>query len=111
MIEEGTTLVEVTAIDQEEPLRVDAQPEPESAPAPAGLYVQVGAFGDIENARRRYSQLREGGIVPAFVHEDTTRSPALYRVRIGPIADVVEYDTIVQQLQQLGISETHLVSD
>ncbi len=111
MIEAGTTLVEVTAIDHEEPIRAGARPEPESAPEAVGLYVQVGAFGSVENARRRYSQLTEGGIRPAFVHEDTSRSPALYRVRIGPIADVLEYDTIVQQLQQLGISETHLVSD
>lgn len=111
MIADGTTLVEVTAVDHEEPLRVGGQPEPDSAPEPAGLYVQVGAFGSIENARRRYSQLTEGGIRPAFVHEDTGGSPARYRVRIGPIADVLEYDTIVQQLLELGISETHLVSD
>lgn len=111
MIEEGTTLVEVTAIDHQEPLRAGPAAAPASAPEAMDLYVQVGAFGDIENARRRHDQLLEGGVRPAFVHEDTTRNPALYRVRIGPIADVVEYDTIVQQLQQLGISETHLVSE
>lgn len=111
MVDEGTTLVEVTAIDHQEPLQVGAPPAPETSSEILDVYVQVGAFGDIKNARRRYSQLLEGGIRPAFVHEDTTRKPALYRVRIGPIADVLEYDTIVQQLQQLGISETHLVSE
>jgi hypothetical protein len=32
-------------------------------------------------------------------------------VRIGPIANVSEYDSIVEQLQRLGISETHLVTE
>jgi hypothetical protein len=53
--------------------------------------------------------LRDGGVGPAFVHEDVAQ--ALYRVRIGPIADVTQYDSIVAQLERLGISETHLVTE
>ena len=73
--------------------------------------MQVGAFGEPENARRRFNQLRDVGIDKAFVHEDTSTSPALYRVRIGPIGDVHQYDSIVEQLQNVGISETHLVTE
>ena len=112
MIEDGTTLVEVTALAHDEPRLVRAEPEQATRPeVPTGIYVQVGAFGDAENARRRFSMLQDGGIAPAFVHEDASGAAALYRVRIGPIADVVEYDSLVERLQELGISETHLVTE
>jgi rare lipoprotein A len=73
--------------------------------------VQVGAFGEPENARRRFAMLRDNGIERAFVHKDGSASPAIYRVRIGPIASVMQYDSIVEQLQGVGISESHLVSE
>lgn len=126
MITTGTSLVEVTAISFDEPPKQPAQPiiastpvkkkppEPESS-APvtnqSTVYVQVGAFGDAENARKRFALLRSGGIGDAFVLEDNSTSPALYRIRIGPIADVLQYDNLVAQLQDLGISDTHLVTD
>jgi rare lipoprotein A len=112
MIRDGTSLVEITTIDFEEPtqLALSSNVGGERA-ADAGIYVQVGAFGDAENAKRRFAMLREGGIKSLFMHEDAATSPALYRVRIGPIADVVQYDSIVEQLQRLGISETHLVTE
>lgn len=117
MIKDGTSLVEVTAISFDEPpprmVTQKSDPPPSStAPEPEHrIFVQVGAFGEINNARRRYRLLREGGIEPAFVHEDRSTSPTLYRVRIGPIADVTQYDSIVAQLQKLGITETHLVTE
>jgi rare lipoprotein A len=117
MIRDGTTLVEVTAIgyeelESDEPARqVRLESPAEILPPDASIYVQVGAFGDAENARRRHSMLRDSGIGAAFVHEDAAGSRALYRVRIGPIANVSEYDSIVEQLQRLGISETHLVTE
>lgn len=115
MITAGTSLVEVTAISFDEPPPM--QPADEiavdnpAAEAAEYIFVQVGAFGEPENARRRFSMLRDVGIDRAFVYEDRNTSPALYRVRIGPIADVLQYDSIVEQLQRIGISETHLVTE
>ena len=123
MIRTGTSLVEVTAISFDEPPRrptvaskpIKNQPEETESTTPTSnesiVYLQVGAFGDAENARRRFALLRIGGIGDAFVLEDNSTSPALYRIRIGPIADILQYDTLVAQLQNLGISETHLVTD
>lgn len=117
MIRDGTGLVEVSAIgydelDSSEPARQVRLENPEEILSPdASIYVQVGAFGNAENARRRYAMLRDGGVGPAFVHEDAAGPQALYRVRIGPIADVTQYDSIVAQLERLGISETHLVTE
>ena len=123
MIRQGTSLVEVTAISFDTPpspppvarAPTEVKPVKTKAIVPQNtevdIYVQVGAFGDAENARRRFALLRTGGVGNAFVLEDYSQSPALYRVRIGPIADVVQYDSLVVRLQNLGISETHLVTE
>ena len=115
MVRDGTSLVEVTAISFDEPpagtMRA-ASPPPKPRAEPAGsIFVQVGAFGEIGNARRRYAMLQDGGIGPLKVHEDKSASQTLYRVRIGPIANVIQYDSIVEELQRLGITETHLVTE
>jgi rare lipoprotein A len=123
MIKTGTSLVEVTAISFDESPNKPAAAATTAAKAPerskttappereSTVYVQVGAFGDTENARRRFALLRSGGIANAFVLEDLSTQPALYRIRIGPIADVLQYDNLVSQLENLGISETHLVTE
>jgi len=114
IIKDGTGLVEVTAIsfDDSPPRTVASTNVSKPAAEPgANIFVQVGAFGELNNARRRFALLRDGGIRSAFVRKDSSSSPTLYRVRIGPIADVTQYDSIVAELQRLGITETHLVTE
>ena len=113
MVRDGTTLVEVTAIsyDQASTSRTAATPQRPANAQAAKLFVQVGAFGDRNNAQRRYRMLRNNGIEKVFMHEDTRRSAALYRVRIGPIATVEQYDSLVARLRNMGIADSHLVSD
>ncbi len=121
MVQEGTSLVEVTAIGFDDttgdrPVRIA---EPSTAPAaPAAeeqienrIFVQVGAFGDHGNAARRLAMLTRSGIGNAFIHEDRSVSPALYRVRVGPLADVVQYDVLVEELDNIGITDPYLISD
>lgn len=114
MIRSGTGLVEVTAISFDEPPPQAEVPDvvelTQDVPTD-NIYVQVGAFGEAENARRRFILLHDVGIEQAFVHLDHSTTPALYRVRIGPIDDVMHYDSIVERLQNIGISDTHLVTD
>ncbi len=115
MIRDGTSLVEVTAISFDKPLRGAfraSKPRPGQATQVDGsLFVQVGAFGEVNNARRRYSLLRDKGIGPLKIYADKRAPATLYRVRIGPIADVIQYDSIVEELQRLGITETHLITE
>ena len=117
MVRDGTSLVEVTAISFDDP-PAGTRPvnmtsaHPASTPDPEDdIFVQVGAIGEVGNARRRYALLRDRGIGPLKVYQDKSTSPALYRVRIGPIADVVQYDSVVEKLQRMGITDTHLVTD
>ena len=110
MIKDGTSLVEVTALSVDDPPRYARQSASEQT-TDASVFVQVGAFGDADNARRRFALLRDGGIGKAFVHEDHSSQQTLYRVRIGPIANVNQYDSLVVELTRLGIFDPHLVTE
>lgn len=129
MVRDGTSLVEVTAISFDEPTgdrpvrvveparpsdpRPALVPEPEAQPAVQKdneIFVQVGAFGDRENAERRRSALLSGGIGGAFIFADEAATPPMYRVRIGPINGVDAYDELVLKLEALGISDPYLVT-
>jgi rare lipoprotein A len=120
MIRDGTSLVEVTAISfdaptGDRPARKTTPPAPAatSAPAPVArqdrIFVQVGAFGDRTNAERRLGKLASSGINNAFIHEDQSSNPALLRVRIGPVADVIQYDMLVEELENIGIIDPYLI--
>jgi len=120
MIKDGTSMVEVEAISFDAPTgdrivrqttaRAAVPPKPEPT-ANNKVFVQVGAFGSPENAQGRLGTLRSSGIGNAFVLEDTSSSPTLYRVRIGPINGVLQYDLLVEELENLGINDPYLVTE
>ena len=121
MVRDGTALVEVTAISFDEPKRdvpvrrtatpPPAQPEPVPATAEHTVFAQVGAFGSRENADRRLAVLKSAGIGNSFIHEDLSNGALLYRVRVGPIKEVIQYDILVEELENLGIMDPYLVTD
>jgi len=128
MIKDGTSLVEVTAINfdapqGDRPVRRSIPPAPPATsdePAPYRstpavvenkIYVQVGAFGDRANAERRLGALSLAGIKDAFIHEERAPDRTLYRVRIGPVADVVQYDVLVEELENIGITDPYLITE
>lgn len=123
MVNDGTSLVEVTAINFDQPqgdrpTRESAPSstpsEPDAAPSRTSthnVYVQVGAFGDRANAERRLGALSLAGIDKAFIHEERSTDRVLYRVRIGPVADVVQYDVLVEELENIGITDPYLITD
>jgi rare lipoprotein A len=116
MVNDGTSLVEITAISYDPAPSAAAESaaavaHADSSVAPHRVFVQVGAFGERNNAERRFHLLQDSGIDDAFVHRDAGHEPPLYRVRIGPVADVQRYDTLVAQLHKLGIADSHLVTE
>jgi len=128
MIGAGTALVEVVVLSGPgappapirtaavAPLMTDLEPDPPLPATPqqqadAPLYLQVGAFGDPVNARQLQRQLRAKGLSNVIIRYALDTSPTLYRVRLGPIANVAEYDALVELMAAMHILETHLVTD
>jgi rare lipoprotein A len=125
MLRNGTALVEVATI--EAPLTTAAAAPPVAAPpagaqpaplsaAPAApiektFFVQAGAFSDPANAKRLADKLRGGSYGTVFVRDDEIAGRRMFRVRIGPITGVAEFDRIVAALERGGISDARLALD
>jgi len=112
MLRNGTAMVEVEAIDPAHPESpASAASSPGAAPSHAPLYIQAGAFADPANAERLAGRLRGGAYGSVFVRATDFAGRRLYRVRLGPIADVAEFDRIVAALAQAGVADAHLALD
>lgn len=106
MLKDGTTFVEVRALTPEQKTKPPAPPQ-----TPESLYVQAGAFGAQENATRLLERLRAQGIDKSFVREDAVNGRTLYRVRVGPIPSVNEFDRVLARLRALGIGDAQLAPE
>lgn len=105
MIREGTTLVDVRA------LRGVEDPPVAAAAAEEELYVQAGAFGEEANAQRLLARLRAAGIGVAFIRRDDHNGRPLYRVRVGPVPSVAEFDRVVAELREVGVHDARLATE
>jgi len=136
MVRNGTAFVEVRSIDPSAtpatpvaevvtvPLPPPGNPPPvadtvQTGAAPAAapvnvgapLFVQAGAFGDPANAQRLAQRLRGGAYGNVFVRDDQIAGRRMYRVRIGPVPNVAEFDRIVAALERDGVRDAHLALD
>jgi peptidoglycan lytic transglycosylase len=99
------------------PVAIPAAVPPVIKPAPVTsapvrtLFVQAGAFAAPDNAQRLADKLRSEGYTQVFVRDDLIAGRKLYRVRIGPIPDVPQFDRIVAALEQEGVRDAHLALD
>lgn len=129
----GTGVVEVDAINPEEPTIQVAQaktyplqivssavaveetpPSPVTAAAPK-LYLQVGAFTRRDNAVNLRNRLEHESLRPIFIQPTqasngpTPETTRVYRVRIGPLANVEEGDRLTRRAAQLGVPDALIV--
>jgi rare lipoprotein A len=102
MIREGTTLVEVQAVDP------DGSTAQDGLARAVSLYAQVGAFGVLDNARRLRDRLSNTGIDAVNIQSDTRGATPMHRVRVGPIQSVEAYDALVERLHRVGVSKVVL---
>jgi rare lipoprotein A len=107
MLREGTTLVEVRALVPGAP---DALTRASASPPPT-LYVQAGAFADGQNAQHLLERLQAAGLATAFVLSPSTGRMRLYRVRLGPVKSVAEFDQLAARLAALGVPDARLAND
>jgi rare lipoprotein A len=104
MLKDGTAFVEVRAVSASEPQETPITPT-------SALFVQAGAFAAEANATKLVSDLRAQGIANAKVRADQVEGRTLYRVRVGPVPSVLEFDRALARLKKLGIADAHLALD
>lgn len=107
ILKAGTAFVEVRALTPGEVPPSDTA----AAPQPSALFVQAGAFGTEANASKLNGRLRAQGIANSFVRQDQLNGQPLYRVRVGPIPSVPEFDRVLARLKALGIADARLAAD
>jgi len=107
MLRDGTTLVEVRALTPGVP---DELSRSVALPPPA-LYVQAGAFAEVRNAQRLLERLQAAGLVSAFIALPLQGRSRLYRVRLGPVGSVAEFDELTARLAALGIRDARLANE
>ena len=73
------------------------------------IYVQAGAFGDPENARRMMDRLASIGNVNTTIAN--INGKLYHRVRIGPLASVSAADEALGQVQALNIAGARIIVD
>ena len=111
MLRNGTAMVDVRTIEPSPQPPVVTASNGAPAAASTALFVQAGAFSDPANAERLAEQLRGRSYGKVFVREDQIAGRRMYRVRIGPVPDVAEFDRIVAALERAGINDARLALD
>lgn len=117
----GTGLVEVRVIDPrafEAPTQIAADngaapalaetARPKTSASPS-LYLQVGAFQSRDNAERLREKLLHKASVAVQIVKTTLNDGALYRVRLGPMENVEQTDSLSKLINQLGLGMPHVV--
>jgi rare lipoprotein A len=122
MLRNGTAMVEVRSLEAVSattppvaaPLAAADSPasaDVSTVPVPRALFIQAGAFSDPKNAERLVEKLRGGGYGKVFVKDNEMAGRRMYRVRIGPVPDVAEFDRVVAALERVGVNDAHLALD
>ncbi len=77
-----------------------------AVPAATSIYVQAGAYGSLDNAKRVAEKLAGLG---AKISTITRDGKPVYRVRIGPVSDVDQADTTLNNVHDLGHNDVKIV--
>lgn len=105
----GTGLIEMQVIEPGDPALPADAVLPDMPTVPPRLFIQVGAFASRENAERVAERLRVAGIYNVGLRTQESDAPPLWRVRIGPLADVDEVDRVTVDVERAGFPEARVV--
>ena len=110
IIKAGTGLVEIRALDPSAPIQATVPPiEEVPVGVPARLYLQVGAFAELVNAKRLSQRLKAMTEFVVQISELGEAGRTLYRVRLGPFDRVEQIDRLTRLLAQVGIDGVRAV--
>jgi rare lipoprotein A len=106
--------------EQPKPVVAQAKSQPTSPPhtseqhlSPADserLFAEAGRFTSREDAVELVASLRSEGFMNAFVVTEDKRRKSLHRVRVGPLADAAEVESMNDRLRDLGARRSHTVA-
>ncbi|MEP7186907.1 MAG: septal ring lytic transglycosylase RlpA family protein [Rhodanobacter sp.] len=106
----GTGQVEVVGIDPS-----SAAPELARTPvvkgAQPGIFLQIGAFSDLDNAQRLASRLREANLGEVQLSDVLVNGQSVHRVRIGPLANVNRADQVSDRIERMGLPRPRVAVD
>jgi rare lipoprotein A len=75
------------------------------------MFLQIGAFSEVENAERLVARLRASGFANSSVVSEAGERRGMHRVWLGPVRDSVEFDALDARLRAIGVSGSRLVVD
>jgi rare lipoprotein A len=77
---------------------------------PQRLFAEAGKFTKREDAVQLVNSLKAEGFMNAFVVTEDNRRRSLHHVRVGPLADAAEVDSMNARLRELGARRSHTVA-
>ncbi len=106
----GTGLVDVRGIDPGQPAAELPPPPAVTSPQP-GIYLQVGAFSDADNADRVAAQVRAARLAPVQVIGVQVDGRRVLRVRVGPLLDAASADQVAARIVAMGLPRPQVAVD
>ena len=104
------TIPNTTAPTETAALTTSPEAAVEQVPvSPTSIFVQAGAFGLFDNANKVRASLSPLG--PVFLDQVLVGGRDLYRVRVGPLADVNQADMILNQVVGSGYPDARIIVD
>jgi len=107
MLDKGTALVEVSAIDPRLPQLVDIKKKP-VLDDKARIYLQLASFGSEEAAITVRAQMQRYLKRPVIVDKAKTEQGKVYRVQVGPINSLELADKVSEQLLQINVYQLQM---
>lgn len=111
MIGTGTALVEIAAIGENASQQKPAAEAPRPTASRHRLYIQLGAFLDVNTAHRLRKQLVEEGFQDASVTKTMRDELYLYRVRLGPLKSLRQGNDLLAELREAGHVQAKIIND
>ena len=77
---------------------------------PERLFAEAGRFTKRDDAVQLVDSLKAEGLMNAFVVTEDGRRKSLHRVRVGPLSDAAEVESLSERLRELGAKRSHTVA-
>lgn len=92
------------------PAKRERVAEPERPAAPERLFAEAGRYAKRDDAVQVVDSLKAQGVLNAFVVTEDGRRRSSHRVRIGPLPDAAEVESMNDWLRRLGAKHSRSVA-